>query len=100
MLPKAELARTGRMVYGHPDMTPEKAREFRRVLFARAIECPVDSQGRVLLPAPAIDKLGLGTEVVLVGAGERIEVWKPARWEEAERAQRERFNLIAKEIGF
>ena len=44
-----------------------------------------DSQGRITLPAKFLDKVGIGsgtgTEVVVNGAFDRIEIWAPEVWD-------------------
>ena len=55
-----------------------------RKLAADTDRIRADSQGRVTLPAPFLDKAGIGsgpgTEVVVNGAIDRIEIWAPATW--------------------
>jgi DNA-binding transcriptional regulator/RsmH inhibitor MraZ len=44
-----------------------------------------DTQGRITLPAKLLGKVGIaaaaGTEVVVNGALDRIEIWSPEVWE-------------------
>lgn len=100
LLPREEMERTGRGVVDSNKLSPAEIREFRRFFFASAVNCPVDKQGRVSLPAAAVSTLGLGPDVMLVGVGERIEVWDPAKWESARAEQARRFQALSKEIGF
>ena len=100
LLPRDEMEKTGQAALNRPGVTPEQAREFRRFLYGRASECPVDSQGRVLLPVVLTESVGLGREVTLVGVGERVEIWHPDKWDAAEAAQRAAYDLVAKELGF
>lgn len=72
----------------HPGMDGGKRRAFLRLYFSQAFPCPIDKQGRMVLPAEMCSKMGLEKEVVLVGTGTRIEVWSPECWE-AERAESE-----------
>ena len=58
----------------------EQARAVSRFLFSSAFEVERDNQGRVVLPAAVRDWAGLGTEAVIVGAGERVDIWAPDRW--------------------
>jgi MraZ protein len=39
-----------------------------------------DRQGRITLPAPLRAFAGLDHDVVVLGAGDRVEVWEPERW--------------------
>ena len=58
----------------------EQARAVSRFLFSSAFEVERDSQGRVVLPAAIRDWAALGTEAVIVGAGDRVDIWAPDRW--------------------
>jgi len=59
-----------------------KARDTQRFFFSAAEEVELDKQGRVLVPPVLRRFAGLQTDVVVVGVGERIEIWDKARWEE------------------
>ena len=48
----------------------------------RAFECPLDKQGRLLLPSHYVEKLNLSTSVQLVGAFRHFEIWRPEVWQE------------------
>jgi MraZ protein len=55
-----------------------------RKLAADTDRIRADAQGRITLPAALLDKVGIGsgpgTEVVVNGAIDRIEIWAPATW--------------------
>ena len=61
-------------------LADEKARGFSRFLSSSAFEVERDSQGRVVLPATIRDWAGLGSEAVIVGAGDRVDIWSPEVW--------------------
>ncbi len=63
-------------------ITDKPARNFRRLLYGTAFEAKLDRQGRFVLPQTLRDYAGIEAEVVLVGAGSRIELWSPERWSE------------------
>ena len=65
---------------GSLPLANEQARAVSRFLFSSAFEVEKDGQGRVVLPAAIRDWAGLGTEAVIVGAGERVDIWAPDRW--------------------
>ena len=98
LLLRDELAGLMEAVEGHPAMDGGMRRAFFRQYFSRAQPCPIDKQGRVVLPAEMCLRAGLGGEVVLVGTGRRVEVWSPDAWRaeaEASEAQfREAANLL------
>jgi len=95
-----EMAKVQAKVESDPSIPPSDARVFVRQLFSSASPCPMDKQGRLVLPAPECSRLGLYGEVVLAGSGTRVEVWNPSQWE-AQQAK-EQFTLtdIAERIGF
>jgi len=62
----------------------ERERSAMRSFFAGASDVQPDKQGRVALAASARDYAQLVGEVVLAGAGSRIEIWNPAAYEREE----------------
>ena len=48
---------------------------------AEALETQVDNQGRIALSSALREFAGIGEEVVIVGAGSRIEIWSRAGWD-------------------
>lgn len=79
----------------HPGMDGAKRRAFMRLYFSQAFPCPIDKQGRMVLPAEMCQRVGLKKEVVLVGTGTRIEVWSPSAWEAEQSASEEDFKSAA-----
>jgi len=67
-------------------MTDVRAQSAMRMLFANACDCELDKQGRILLPASLREYAELTGEAVLVGMGDRIEIWGGEMWREACRA--------------
>ena len=61
-------------------LTNANARKFSRFFLAGATTCEVDKQGRILIPAVLREFAGLEKDVVLAGAGNRIEVWSSEKW--------------------
>lgn len=55
-------------------------RQFRRMVFSEAVDVQLDSQGRILVPAPLREFAGIEREVVVIGVHSSIEIWSPARW--------------------
>ena len=56
-------------------------RAFSRLLYAQSRSLEVDSQGRIRLPAELARMAGLEEAVVLLGVGDRVELWNKTRWE-------------------
>lgn len=57
-------------------------RQLQRNFFRRVAEIDLDSAGRLLLPKPMIKYASLEKEVVLVGMGNRVEIWNTGKYEE------------------
>lgn len=55
--------------------TLDAVRYFMRRVIGSAVECDIDRQGRVLVPSALRVDGGLNSEVVLMGQGNRIEIW-------------------------
>jgi MraZ protein len=56
-------------------------RALTRLLSSRAVDCELDVQGRILLPAPLRAAAKLGREAVVAGVLNRFEVWDPETWD-------------------
>jgi MraZ protein len=61
-------------------LTDQGSRTFQRFLFGAAFEVELDRQGRFVLPAVLRTFAGLESEVVVVGARNRLELWSPKTW--------------------
>ena len=55
-------------------------RQFRRMVYAEAVDVQLDSQGRILVPGPLRAFAGIEREVVVIGVHSSIEIWSPDRW--------------------
>lgn len=62
-------------------LTNANARKFTRFMLGGAIECEVDKQGRILLPANLREFAHLSKDISLVGVGGRIEIWDRETWQ-------------------
>lgn len=54
----------------------------RRRYVGRAMDCPVDKVGRILLPAVLRKRVDIDREVVWMGVGRNLELWSPAALDE------------------
>ena len=61
--------------------TSKDARAFNRFLFAGAIECELDKQGRILISQNLREAAKLVKDVVIIGVGTRLEIWSKEVWE-------------------
>lgn len=65
-----------------PQVTGKDVRNFTRFFFSNAIECEIDSQGRILISSSLREFACLEKEVVIIGVSSRIELWSKDKWEE------------------
>jgi len=65
------------------EISPEQATTFRRLVFGQAETLKLDTAGRICLPDEMAKRAGIAPDspVVLIGAGERFEIWNPERFE-------------------
>ena len=54
---------------------------YQRMMISGAAECPIDKQGRMLIPQHLRDHARLDREVTIAGVGQRIEIWDKASFE-------------------
>lgn len=57
-------------------------RNFQRNFLRGSTEVELDGSGRLLLPKPMMRYAAIEKEVVVVGMGNRVEVWNPERYDE------------------
>ena len=67
---------------GLSEMPMTKARKLQRYLSANAVDVQVDSQGRILLPKHLIEYAALEKQALVIGAGNRAEIWNPAAYDD------------------
>ncbi len=60
----------------------EDVKAFLRLYVSGAVECPVDRQGRVLIPPSLREYASLGKEIVLAGMLKNFEIWDKSLWDE------------------
>jgi MraZ protein len=58
----------------------KQARSLQRLLIGHATECEMDSNGRVLVAPPLRQFAGLEKRVVLIGQGNKFEMWDEQTW--------------------
>jgi MraZ protein len=61
--------------------TSDAVKYFKRRVIGSAIECEIDKQGRVLVSSALRVDAGLNSEVVLLGLGDKIEIWNKNEFE-------------------
>jgi MraZ protein len=81
VVPPEEWERLVALVSSLPTTRPE-ARRYARFFFSQAQSERIDRQGRLTIPQAYRDYAGLDRDVVIVGAGSRVEIWDAGRWEQ------------------
>jgi len=62
--------------------THKRARALKRLLLGHAEECCLDAGGRILLPEPLREFASLEKRVVLLGQGNKFEIWNEQGWQD------------------
>jgi len=63
-----------------PNVNP-RSRMLQRLLIGHATDLEPDGSGRVLLPQKLREYAELDKKLVLVGQGNKVEIWSEPRWE-------------------
>jgi MraZ protein len=79
LYPLSEWEIVQRKLEGLPNINPQ-ARLLQRLLIGHATDLELDANGRILLPALLRDYAELHKKVVLVGQGNKIEIWSDDKW--------------------
>ncbi|WP_283574468.1 division/cell wall cluster transcriptional repressor MraZ [Limosilactobacillus ingluviei] len=81
-------------------MTKKNVRQFVRFLYAAAVECEFDKQGRVNLSATLLDYAQLKQACVVVGVATHFEIWDTATWQTINQQAAADFAAVAEELDF
>ena len=73
-----------------------------RSLFANAVKCVPDSQGRIVIPQKLRRYAGLDKDVVILGVNDRAEIWSADAWQaqEEEEMTPEKMSACMEALGF
>lgn len=80
-----------------PTMNPE-VKDYLRLRFSSAVKCPLDRQGRILIPPTLRAHAGLNRNAMLIGIESKIEIWDLQRWRTTETLISGRANRIAETV--
>ncbi len=58
----------------------QRSRRAKQMMRGYACDCRIDGQGRILLPPQLREYAGLGKQAVLLGQGNKFELWEKAAW--------------------
>jgi len=79
LYPLAEWEVIQEKIEALPSFNPA-ARRIQRLLIGHATDIDMDGNGRLLLPAPLRDYAGLNKKIVLLGQGNKFEIWSEDLW--------------------
>ena len=74
----------------------KQSRRAKQMMRGYATDCQLDTHGRILVPAELRNYAQLDKQVIILGQGNKFEIWNRAGWEE----QRDNWlNLVGDEEG-
>jgi MraZ protein len=79
LYPLPEWDRIEAQIKSLPTLKPAVKR-FQRLVLGYATDLQLDGNGRVLLPQPLRDHAQLDKKLVLVGQGDKLELWSESLW--------------------
>lgn len=82
-MPPERFSQVAKMVSEQPGIPQRERAVFLRHFYSKSVRGVIDKAGRLVLPEAMVRKLGLGGDVVLVGAHDTFEVWNPVEWQRA-----------------
>lgn len=65
-------------------LSDTEARKFVRYIYGNAVECEVDKQGRINIPASLREYAEIDKDLVTIGVLERVEIWSKQIYENSE----------------
>jgi MraZ protein len=80
MYPFPEWEPIERKLNALPSFNPV-SRQMQRLLVGSATDVEMDGSGRILLPALLRERAKLERDTVLIGQGNKFEIWSAAAWQ-------------------
>ncbi len=73
-----------------------------RALFANAVRCELDAQGRIVIPQKLRKYAKLEKDAVIIGVNDRAEIWSADAWnaQEEDEMTPEKMAQVMAELGF
>ena len=70
------------------------------LLYANAVQCEPDAQGRILLPAKLREYAGLDHDVTIIGSRSFAEIWNTEAWNASQETSDEDFTAEMENLDF
>ena len=78
--------------------TKKDARAFIRFFLSGASEAEFDKQGRINITSPLISYANITKECVVIGTGDRLEIWSEESWNDFFISARDSMSDIAENL--
>ncbi len=78
--------------------TKKDARQFIRFFLSGATIAEFDNQGRINISSPLISYAGIYKECVIIGTGDRIEIWSEESWNDFFTSAKDSMSDIAENL--
>lgn len=78
--------------------TKKDARQFIRFFLSGATTAEFDKQGRVNITTPLISYAKLQKECVIIGTGDRLEIWSSENWDDFFNSAQDNMSDIAENL--
>ena len=59
-----------------------QSRRIKQMMRGNATDCQLDAHGRILIPAELRDYAQISKQAIIMGQGNKFEIWNKASWEE------------------
>ena len=78
--------------------TKRDARSFTRFFLSGATAAEFDKQGRINITSPLVSYAELKKECVIIGVGDRLEIWSSEKWNNFYEENKENLSNIAENV--
>jgi len=76
----------------------DEVKALQRMFISAACECPIDAQGRILIPASLREYAEIEKDVIIVGMTRRLEIWARKHWDDAFEDARKRLEDMGEKL--
>ena len=95
--PKTEWSKITSRLSNLP-FTKKDARNFMRFFLSGATATVFDKQGRINITSPLISYAGLQKDCVIIGVGDRLEIWSLEKWNNFYNTNKDELSDIAENL--
>lgn len=78
--------------------TKKDARNFIRFFLSGATVAEFDKQGRINITSPLVNYAGITKDCVIIGTGDRLEIWSQEAWNEYFNSAKDNMSDIAENL--